>query len=328
MNRFYLLLLLAFPLTAWCAPQNWKPVALAKILPNKTRLPAEFPVEDLPDENYVAAASGRYVFVGQFLAKIYDLKTGKQRDFNLSDYHKGASFGGGSGPYYLGVYPDGGPEFFKLPLPKDIAKDTSRFHFDLSLSKARNCVELFTSSAFCRWNIATRQLTARAPLALPPDEATLSSDGQTIVVAQAHNIALISTRTGKVVRRVPLVGVEVDPSSIKLSPFGGRALYLLTSLPGSDRVLHRQVVVDTRTGRRVWSFDQEKWDDRLVFSPDDKFIALPLFKRKVWEIRDLATGQLAHMLPLLPGVTTGAFSPDGATLYSVSNGVLYRQRAR
>ena len=63
-------------------------------------------------------------------------------------------------------------------------------------------------------------------------------------------------------------------------------------------------------------------------APDDKQLAVPKTKRHCWEIHDSKTGVLLHTLPMISGVYTGAFSPDGATLYSVANGVLYKQRAR
>lgn len=91
--------------------------------------------------------------------------------------------------------------------------------------------------------------------------------------------------------------------------------------------IDRYHVIESSTGNTLCELESSAFSlYSSAISPDEKRIALPLSGQ--WQVRDLKTGQLLRALPLVPNTVSGAFSPDGNTLYSVADGVLYRQRAR
>ena len=87
---------------------------------------------------------------------------------------------------------------------------------------------------------------------------------------------------------------------------------------------------ETRAGRLLWKFDLPTIDTNVIiaFTPDEKTIAIARPDLRAWELRDIQTGQIIRTLPLVPATECAAFSPDGAALYCVAGGTLYRQRAR
>ena len=186
----------------------------------------------------------------------------------------------------------------------------------ISVSPSDNRVDLVLSGHYLRWNKKSTKLERN--IVLPPvgrdqrsDYIALSRDGKTLIQSVSLDIRTISTRTGRILKTLPTHG-----SAVALSPFGNYALYRTAS------------IIDTHTGRELWRFDMETMESHIVFSSDETLVAIPFAYHKQWEIRDLKTGQLLRTLPLLPGVTNGQFSPNNSTLYSIYNGVLYRQRAR
>ena len=207
----------------------------------------------------------------------------------------------------------------------------------LRVSTANNRLELLDGYHYLRWNLTSGALERQTALQQsdPLENAddrdaesfALTRDGKRALAPVEKTLVWRSTRNGEVLVRVPLRGVT-SFRTVRVSPFGTFALYSV-DMTGS---VARWRVVDAQTGRALWSFDLFSDDDFAPFAPDETRIALPLRYPPRWEIRDLATGQLLRTLPLAHGAGSeanlGAFSPDGATLYSVAGGVLYRQRAR
>ncbi len=206
-----------------------------------------------------------------------------------------------------------GPSTYSIPLPTLSEGEGSPDM--ISVSPADNHVDLVLSGRYFRWNKKSTELERNIVLPpVRPDQSSyvaLSRDGETLVHSVDSDIRTISTRTGRILKTLPTHG-----SAIALSPFGNYAICRTAS------------VIDIHNGRESWRFEMEIVESYLVFSSDEKLVAIPVVNRKQWEIRDLKTGELLRTLPLLPGVTNGQFSPDNSMLYSVTNGVLYRQRAR
>lgn len=151
-------------------------------------------------------------------------------------------------------------------------------------------------------------------------EFALSRDGRAFIHADKKQILRGDTTTGKTTKTVPLKGITFYESAF-LSSYGRYAFYDQNGAP------FRWEVVETATGKRLWGFSIPPIVSPLwAVSDDEQTIIIPADKQ--WEVRDLKTGALLRRLPMVPGVTVAACSPDGATLYSVANGVLYRQRAR
>lgn len=201
------------------------------------------------------------------------------------------------------------------------------------ISDAENRVEMLiaASGEYYRWNYTSRAIEIHTKFALENGPSAVSRDGATYFFAEYHAISAFSTRDGHLIKRVPLAIRSSSRGRVQISPFGSYALYPVEN----GAALHWNVV-DARSGQLQWKFDLEgKWnyvsDSSELYaaiSPDENWIALPFPSRKTWEIRDSKNGRLVRTIPLLPDTQSGAFSPDNSTLYSVANGVLYRQRAR
>lgn len=186
-----------------------------------------------------------------------------------------------------------------------------------------NRVELVLSDHIYRWNQTTGEVERSNYLTFDNGGPMgMLRDSETLVGADWQGIRLIAARTGHASKPTPIEGVESVISAL-ITPFGSFAL-----LNTSNRMSPKYwKTVDVASGRVLWSFDQNTHDDP-IFSLDEKELAVSMRERKIWEIRDLQTGQILRTLPLVPNAQAAAFSPDGNTLYSVANGVLYRQRAR
>ncbi len=334
----------------------WQPVALGDF---------SAPVAFNFGPQRTATASQRYFALDSAMLSLFDLKTAKSQTFDAQPH---ITPNGAwrceideTTPHQLKVS-DGE----KPPVTYDVpAAQTSDFaegkHPFFRVSSRYNAVVLCTETHYYRWNLATRQLQRQVKLADVPDRKTpyftpdpkivgaysLSRDGEDIVHAGTKGISVLSTRSGQRVRYTPLEGIEFF-QNIVLSPFGSHALYDGTKRMGGER--HWRVV-DTRDGRVKWRLENPdnpgNWPPQSnpfnaknpAFTPDEKSVAFPFAELERWEIRDLATGAIERPLPLAKHdgkdnfaidayAQTGAFSPDGATLYSVAGGKLYRQRAR
>ncbi len=200
------------------------------------------------------------------------------------------------------------------------------------------------NGTYTLWSVRSRRLERRVrfvdaeaqPHAFGQTTA-LSRDGSTVVYAGVKMILTASTLTGQVLNRVamrPLSTKYLD-QIIFVSPFGRYALYEAPVGAAVSSKARKLTVRDTRTGRAKWGFtlppntsNSSLGDWQTAFSSDETQIAVPVSARNLWRIRSLQTGKTIRTLPRLRGAQIAAFSPDNGTLYSVANGVLYRQRAR
>ena len=184
-------------------------------------------------------------------------------------------------------------------------------------------VEILFEGRYYRWKFNSRQLE-RDVVLQPSDRSfeKVTRDGEAAISASPDAIIVASTRPQRTFKRVLLAGLKTFDSNIAISPFGAYALYKKYVPNGSASYL----IVETRSGRVLWTFSMD--DINLTsISPDETRIAIPMVARRQWEIRELATGNLLCTLPAV-AESSGAFSQDNSTFYSVANGVLYRQRAR
>ena len=186
-----------------------------------------------------------------------------------------------------------------------------------------DCVEMLLGQNYYRWRAKSGQLERHTVFPVTESyERTLAPDGERVIYVDNRNISALSTRTGRIESVTPLRGFK-SATLYWISPLGRYALY---EVP--DEQIRKYRVVDTTSGRALWILMMPLDNAQTVFSPDETEIAVPQIKRRVWEIHDLPTGKILRTLPLLPDALGGAYAPDGATLYSVAAGVLYRQRAR
>ncbi len=157
------------------------------------------------------------------------------------------------------------------------------------------------------------------------DNTALTRDGETMVSVAPTRILRYSTRDGHVTGRTPMANVSPDfRRAAWVSAFGRYGCYELNSRRSS---LRRGEVWDAIGGRKLWNFERQD-DAPTALSLDEKQLAIANRAERVWHVYDLPTGALLRTLALVPDAQAGAFSPDGATLYSVAGGKLYRQRAR
>jgi len=338
MNRHHFLIALAVvvPLAMFVAAKQitvWRPTKMGVLNGNIRRY---MPVEIHAFDDYVTVGADSEDFTR------FDLKTGAQNPL------RGVRFSADDARYsYLAL-----SDRFELRLSDASGRAVSYRTSDapakpftnaalsvpdvLRVSKNENRVELLSGGHYFRWNKSLRSLERDVVLrddnsqhftSYSNDFASkhwaLTRDSESAVYAGASAILFFSTRTGRVTNRVLLEGVEFF-ETIRVSPFGHYALY---EAPG-QKSYFEQRVVNSFTGRSQWSLKMDSNQTDAAFSPDETQIAVPIAKRKIWEVRSLETGKITRTLPLVTGTQTGAFSPDGATLYSVANGVLYRQRAR
>ena len=188
-------------------------------------------------------------------------------------------------------------------------------------------VEMVVGAHYYRWNTKTRELESNVNCDMESglENQAISRDGKNIINAGLSEISALSTQTGEFVRHDKVPHADADGAHI--SAFGGYCIYE----PETNSQEQNWSVLDTATARDVWTFTLDNWEtDAVLFSPDEKYLVIGRSNRKIWELHDIKTGEILRTLPMVVGAdyASAAFSPDGATLYSVADGVLYRQRAR
>ncbi len=239
--------------------------------------------------------------------------------------------------------PDGRQSFYRLP-NFSMSSSTEGFEIEktalqtVRVSAAAQHVELLFSSNYYRWNKSSRQLERSFPLYdvksggfngfIGDEVAAISRDSEHVAVCDSDAIEWHSTEDGKVIRRFILRG-QAPPGAqlipLRISAYGS---YVLYGVQGAGATAFQ--VRSTQSGRLLWSFPYNDGAERVFFSPDERWLALLSPARGHWEIRAVATGEIIRTLPIVSATKLyqGAFSPDNSTLYSVADGVLYRQRAR
>ena len=328
-RRFLVALAVVVPLAAFIAAKvvaSWRPVVLGNVSQRGAH------------SAHLMGDSERYVWVENYHSEgdvgyskrtLFDLETGNAR--LLADSEGIAD----DGAWLWELQTDQEKPLLWLregdEPPVSYALNADALHTtrrDVALFRvfpALNRVEMLLGRRIYRWNKSSRQLERTSKIAFSNgNDTALSRDGETIVHADVKSINLGVARTGQLSRRVPFRGFKWSYEK-RVSPFGS---WILSDVNDSKWPVTHWRVVNASTGRSSWNFYQKDWAENPVFSPDEIAIALPVFARKLWEIRDLQTGALARTLPMITGAQRGVFSPDGETLYSVANGVLYRQRAR
>ena len=218
------------------------------------------------------------------------------------------------------------PWFYAIPESSTFSKrQRANFGGAVEVRMDDDRVKLLVGALFYRWDRQSGRLMGQLEMPDAPTSAiALARDGETVIKVNGNYVTTLSTRTGRVMSRVNLQKARAS-LSIQISAYGAYTFYD-DAWPGA--VAGRWFVVDTRTGRVTAEVNLGSYPGQIAFSPDETEIAVPIVGRDIWEVRALKTGALLRTLPLVPGAQGAAFSPDGATLYSVANGVLYRQRAR
>lgn len=317
-SRLFLLALAAlFPLAPLSSAQttaSWKPTKVVRLVHDST----DYWEQNVEASERVVSAFGLE----------YDLKSGR------ADNAKGQILGVGEWTWLLygGLNSrlelrngDEAPLHFASPvkLSNDYYPALAR------LSLATNRVEMVSQGHYLRWQKTPPRLQLHTKLAQTKGVLTISPDGTKIIDARETEIVEISTKLGRVTKRIVLTQTDTTTRNPRLSPYGSTVIYQAPQPKYAQFSTSHRRVIDAASGRTLWRFNSDSATyNGILFSLDEKSIALPLFARKIWELRDLKTGAVLRTLPLIPNCDAGAFSPDGATLYSVANGVLYKQRAR
>ena len=210
------------------------------------------------------------------------------------------------------------------------SRQTLRIHADR--------VELVWFDSYFRWNRKSRKLERNCRLEeigalqdingfVEEKVSAITRDGENVVSLDSTGIEWRATRNDLLLKRLSLSGCRPSNQSseqIQISNYGAFALCNVW-IGGANS--NQWDVCSTNSGRVLWKFTLTSPTNRAVFSSDEKWLALPT-NGLHWEIRDAQSGVLSRTLPRVPNVRGAVFSPDGATLYSVADGVLYRQRAR
>lgn len=229
-------------------------------------------------------------------------------------WHSRVSFEGNT-PFSIDLkLPDGREKFF---IYRNLTYDQPD-NKTLRVLPGQNRVVVLDSYGLVEWTLRDAKFKHAIGMASNGARA-LSRDGRTFFVAGTTLVEIGDATTGKGIKRIPHHVLAWD-EQFAFSPYGHYILF-------EESLLRNYVVVDAVTGHKLWKFRIPNGSFPLYCISDDEqtvFIA----QAKEWQVRDLKTGVLRRRLPLVPGVTVAACSPDASTLYSVANGVLYRQRAQ
>ena len=311
-----LLPLVIFGATKWTAKEreSWRPVAIGKVEGADT----------------ISIASQQYLSIYSNSTGAdtrFDLKTGTQRAMNSEDI---LPVGDWKWKLVLGnkvqIQLSRANRPTKIYECPDFEADGMKPNFPdwIRVSPQDNRFEALLVNRYYCWELSSHRLKLNTVLGFSGGAvAPFGRDGRTLAIGDDNGVKYVSTRSGRVVRRVPLVAANYQVT--QLSALGTYALCQANnSIPTTVPFL----VADSQTGRILWKFDIENWWGIVLLSHNEKLLALPHVERDAWEIHETKTGRLIRTLPLMTGVTSGAFSPDNSTLYSVADGVIYRQRAR
>lgn len=333
MNRPFLLISLAvvplFSLGLATAAPNEQPVKIAVIDSPKK----EGPILGGPSISFRTYASeSGLAFPTVDESKFFDFETQKVRSIEGEGIVAGGNgewhFVGGAAPYLSvrqGVsaerpYAFPAEDFEELnAMPQDWYQDPA------IVAANEERVEMAIGAHYYRWNVETRELERNisCDMADGLSNKAITRDGESIINAGLSEISVISTQTGEFTRhdKVPHAGAD----GAHISAFGAYCVYE----PVTNSQEQIWSVLDTATARDGWTFTLDNWrDDVVLFSPDEKYFVIGRGDRKIWEFHDAKTGEIARKLPMVADANSAAFSPDSATLYSIADGVLYRQSAR
>ena len=179
---------------------------------------------------------------------------------------------------------------------------------------ARNLVMLVCNGDLLQWNYATGRLLKKSESRANP----LSRDAKTGVDISDRKFEIVDVASDKVLKTVPWR----TPGPLEYEYFSRYGRYcLFDSRDGTLRV------VEVASGQMLWKFPADSiFDLNALMSDDEKTIVVPMGNQ--WQVRDFRSGVIVRRLAALPNVEAAALAPDGAILYSVAHGTLYRQRVR
>ena len=329
-RRLFIVLTLALPLALGGAAKwitHWRPVALIRVAPSR---PGTVSFGSGIGVSANLRASAREV-VDLSSRQLFDLQSEQLRALGK----EGLSFDGAAlwrvvpdSKLHFAIRRGAGPER-PCTLPNARFAYIQGYPIELFGGLTRlycngSRVDLLIGNRLYRWTADARQQT-RVLFGATGDTKwsglALSRDGETVISAGDGHILARSTRTGLFTRRLAVPAWNGGP--LVASTYGTYALY-----PRLTTQFVKWSVLSTLDARERWSFKTNTTEERVILAPDESRLAIARPARHIWEVRDLRSGAITQTLPLVPGAIAGAFSPDGATFYSVAEGVLYRQRAR
>ena len=317
---------------------SWRPVAIGELFGANN------------GQTLTMRVSERYIVASDVNATTrFDLQSGERtRLKNGGIAEEGAWMANLRAPKYgqMELALSDGALTFAYPIPNVTASSQAGFDANRSaqllsrqtLRIAPDRVELVWFNSYFRWNRKSRKLERNSHLEeigglqdingfIEEKVSAITRDGESVVSLDSTGIEWRSTRIDLVTKRLELSGyrpANQTSEQIQISNYGALALYNVW-VGGANSA--QWEVRGTSNGRVLWQFTLASLANRAVFSADEKWLALPTDNLR-WEIRDAQTGALSRSLPRVPNVRGAVFSPDGATLYSAANGVLYRQRVR
>ncbi len=327
MNRRHFLVALAVsvPIALFIPAKiaaSWRPVALGRITS--------------------AANSGTPIVVGPDVVLIsdaisesttFDLAQGKRTSRKIQGVCKDgvATWSRTFGPNpQLIISRDGATHAYDLS--RDLAERLGQSSSYAKVLDAPDRVELLYEDRYFRWKPGVAAIEREVQckkMDFEQADAAVTRDGKSVVDVRNEGyhgkVAWFSTKDGSRSRYFK-TQTSARYGADYLSNFGTYAIYT-KRVPVSE-ITQKWEVVDTGSGRLLWSCPCPSGTEFLAISPDETRIAISRLAARKWEIRALRTGQILRTLPLVPQAQDAAFSPDNATLYSVAKGVIYRQRAR
>lgn len=341
MNRRFILIALAIavPVAVFIPMKiaaSWRPVGVATVAGAQTNIAMTMRVS----KRYLVASDAN-------ATNLFNLQNGDKTLLNYGGIaENGAWLANLRAPKHgqLELSLSNSEQTFAYPIPNVTASSKAGFDANataqtLSRQTLRieaDRVEVVNFGAYYRWNRRSRKLERSIRLEDMSQNlagfreekiAAITRDGERVVALDSKGIAWRSTTSNQVTERFRFTSYRPSnrtSEQIQVSNYGAVALYNVY-IGGNNSA--QWEVRSTANGRVLWKFTLSSPTSRAVFSPDEKWLALPVDALK-WEIRDAQSGAIIRTLPRVPDVRAAVSSPDGATLYSVANGVLYRQRAR
>ena len=234
----------------------------------------------------------------------------------------------GEGALHLNVTRDGKTSRYDVPASlEQTLRAAMKDQASVRFYAWDNTVALLTNAQLYRWkrNRPTLQKALKIS-ATGKGSGVVDVKSQTVIYADINDVKHLSALDGHLIKRV-VPAMSDDAQWLMLSASGRYVSYGVPDEGAASRHL-RWTIFDASSGRAVWEFEAQDEGTPSFFALADKFFFLAVPPRQIWEVRDGSTGQIIRTLPLVSGTRGGVLSPDGNTLYSLSGGVLYRQRAR
>lgn len=341
MNRrhFLVALAIAVPVAVFVPAKiaaSWRPVAIHNLSGPQSAIPMTMRVSS----RYLVASDSNFT-------NRFDLQNGEQMPLSHGGIAENASWLANlRAPKYgqLELSLSNGSQTFAYPIENITASSragldantTAQMLSRQTLHIEADRVELVYFDVYYRWNrrscklersIALEDIRQNINGFREEKIAAISRDAERVVTLDSKGIEWRSTWQNQVIERFRFTSYRPSNQTseqLQVSNYGALALYNVTI--GGNNSAQWQVR-NAENGRVLWQFTLASLTNRAVFSPDEKWLALPVDGLK-WKICDAQTGALIRTLPRVPDMRAAVFPPDGATLYSVAGGKLYRQRAR